>query len=296
MDIGVVGIGNMGMGIALRLLDGGHAVTVRDLRPEREVLAAAQGATVAPNAAAAARRADLLIVVVVDAAQCVDVLFGDGGAAAALPAGSAVMLCPTIAPTDAERIAQRLAAAGIGCIDAPMSGGPLRARDGTMSLMVACWHALFERYETVLRQISSRLFLVGERPGDGARIKLVNNLLAAINLAGAAEALALAWRVGLDPALAQAVIEQSSGASWIGSDRMPRALAGDLSPRAHVSLLAKDSALALAMAEAGGAHTPLGSAAAARFRLACEAGWADFDDAALYDLARLRPPPPATAG
>jgi len=296
MDIGIVGIGNMGMGIALRLVDSGHAVTVRDLRPEREALAAAQGAAVAPNAAAVARGVEVLIIVVVDTAQCDDVLFGDDGAAAALPVGSAVVLCPTIAPGDVERIAQRLAEAGIGCIHAPMSGGPLRARDGTMSLMVAGPHVLFERYETVLRQMSSRLFLIDEHPGNGARIKLVNNLLAAINLAGAAEALALAWRIGLDPALAQAVIEQSSGASWIGSDRMPRALAGDLAPRAHVSLLAKDSALAVAMAEAGGAHTPLGNVAAARFRMACDAGWADFDDAALYDLARLRPPPPATTG
>ena len=291
MNIGIIGIGNMGLGIALRLLGCGHEVTVRDLRPEREALAASLGAAVAPSAAAVARSAQLLIVVVVDATQCDEVLFGDHGAAAALPAGAAVMLCPTIAPADVERIAKRLAEAGLDSIDAPMSGGPLRATEGTMSLMVACSHVLFERYEPILRQMSSRLFFIGERPGDGARIKLVNNMLAAINLAGAAEALALAGRIGLDPALAQAVIEQSSGASWIGSDRMPRALAGDLAARAHVSLLAKDSALAVAMAAADGAHTPLGCAASARFALACEAGWADFDDAALYVLARLRPPP-----
>ena len=102
------------------------------------------------------------------------------------------MLCPTIGPGDVERAAAELSARGLGCIDAPMSGGPLRARDGTMSLMVACDDALFMRWQPVLAQLASRLFRVGVRPGDGARTKLVNNLLAAINLAGAAEAMTLA--------------------------------------------------------------------------------------------------------
>ena len=81
-----------------------------------------------------------------------------------------------------------------------MSGGPLRARDGSMSLMVACADAVYERWHGLLADLSSRLFHVGTRPGDGARTKLVNNLLAAVNLAGAAEAMALAQRIGLDPA------------------------------------------------------------------------------------------------
>ena len=89
MNISIIGIGNMGLGIALRLLGCGHDVTVRDLRPEREALAAAHGAAVAPSAAGVARNAQLLIVVVVDARQCDEVLFGEHGAVAALPAGAA---------------------------------------------------------------------------------------------------------------------------------------------------------------------------------------------------------------
>jgi L-threonate 2-dehydrogenase len=285
--IGVVGIGNMGLAMALHLRDAGHAVWVRDLRAEPEAVAAAAGAQVAPQAQALAAQCNLVIVAVVDAEQTEAVLFGSDGVAAGLAPGGTVMLCPTIGPADVERLAARLASAGIDAIDAPMSGGPARARDGSMSLMVACDDTLFLRHRALLDTLASRLFHVGTRPGDGARTKLVNNLLAAVNLAGAAEALALAGQLGLDGARTLAVIEQSSGQSWIGSDRLHRALAGDLAPRAHTTLLAKDSALALAMAAGAGFATPMGGQAAALFRAACEAGCATLDDASLLSfLAR----------
>jgi len=155
-----------------------------------------------------------------------------------------------------------------------------------MSLMVACADAVFAQHEPLLRWLSSRLVRIGTRVGDGARTKLVNNLLAASNLAGAAEAIALAERLGLDPARTLAVIEQSSGQSWIGSDRMRRAIAGDLAPRAHTTLLAKDSRLAMEMATAAGFTAPLGRAAAERFRVACAAGYGALDDASLLKVLR----------
>ncbi len=281
MTIGFVGIGNMGLAMALRLRDAGHAVQVRDIDADRVAQALAAGATVAAAPSGLAG-CELVVVAVVTAAQTREVLFGADGLAAALAPGRCVMLCPTIAPADTEDCAAQLAERGIGCIDAPMSGGPERARDGTMSLMVACDAALFERWQPVLRTLASRLFRIGERVGDGARTKLVNNLLAAVNLAGAAEVMALAGRLGLDAARTLAVIEQSSGQSWIGSDRLHRALAGDAEPRAHMALLAKDSALALAAARAAGAALPVGEAAAAQFAAALAAGLGRADDSALW--------------
>ena len=220
----------------------------------------------------------------VDAGQCDEVLFGPDGAAAALPPGAPVLLCPTIAPQDAESLASRLAAAGATAIDAPMSGGPARARDGSMSLMVACSDPAFAAAADLLAALSSRVFRVGTRPGDGAKTKLVNNLLAAINLAGAAEAIALAQRLGLDAARTLDVIEQSSGQSWIGSDRMRRAIAGDFAPRAHVTLLQKDTRLALEAARAAGFTARLGPVAHQAFNDAVQAGHAGLDDAALLKL------------
>ncbi len=282
MNVGIIGVGNMGLGMALRLLDCGHAVRARDVVPARERMAEQRGASVHADAAAVSRGCDALIVAVVDAAQTSEVLFGDGGAVQGLAPGVAVLLCPTIAPQDVEDMADRLARMGMLPIDAPMSGGPVRARDGTMSLMVACADSTFERWRGLLADLASRLFRVGPRPGDGARTKLVNNLLAAVNLAGAAEAMALAQRLGLDPATTLEVIEQSSGQSWIGSDRLHRALARDPAMHAHTALLAKDSALALDMAHQAGVEPSVGAAAKACFAAACAAGLALQDDAALW--------------
>lgn len=280
--IGVIGIGNMGLGIALRLRERGHAVAVRDIDASREALALAAGCTPMATPAALAAASDLVIVVVVDAAQTHEVLFGTDGAAAAMRDTQAVVLCPTIAPADVEALAARLATRGIATLDAPMSGGPVRAREGLMSLMVAAPEAAFQRWQPVLQRMARPVFRVGTRPGDGARTKLVNNLLAAVNLMGAAEALALATRLGLDPATTLDVIEQSSGQSWIGTNRLRRALAGDPQVQAHMTLLAKDSGLAMAEARHSGAVADVGAVAADGFARALAAGLAGADDSALY--------------
>ncbi len=158
--VGIVGIGHMGLAMALRLLDRGYAVRVRDLVAEREHVAQAHGASVHADAATLARGCDVLIIAVVDATQTRDVLFGGGGAAQGLMPGAAVLLCPTIAPQDVEALAERLSRRGIEPIDAPMSGGPARARDGTMSLMVACADVAFARWSGLLGDLSSRLFRI----------------------------------------------------------------------------------------------------------------------------------------
>jgi 3-hydroxyisobutyrate dehydrogenase-like beta-hydroxyacid dehydrogenase len=145
---------------------------------------------------------------------------------------------------------------------------------------------VYEGNSGLLQALSQRVFRIGSRVGDGARTKLVNNLLAGINLAGAAEALALAERLGLDLARTLDVIEQSSGQSWIGSDRMRRAIAGDFAPRAHVTLLQKDTGLALQAARAAGFHASLAPVAHEAFNRAVAGGDAELDDAALLRLFR----------
>jgi putative dehydrogenase len=282
IEVGVIGIGNMGMGMALRLLDLGYVVRMRDLDGARERRARQHGAEVRADPAALTRDCAALIVAVVDAAQVDDVLFGAQGAAGGLAPGAVVLLCSTLAPHVVEAVAAALAARAVHCIDAPMSGGPARARDGSMSLMVACADAIFQPWEGLLRDLSSRLFRIGRRPGDGARTKLVNNLLAAVNLAGAAKGLALAQRLGLDVAATLAVIEESCGQSWIGSERLRRALLGDPGVHAHMALLAKDSALALDAARSAGFHAPVGQAAGECLAAACADGLALADDSALW--------------
>lgn len=283
-DVAVVGAGNMGGAVVERLCELGWHVAVHDVSESAQARAGAAGAQVLASARLAAQSLKpgaALVVAVVDGAQTRDVLFGAEGAVAALQPGQVVLLCPTISPQDAEAIAQQLAALAVDCLDVPMSGGPARARDGSMSLMLGGRTDVLQRHQRLLDAMSSRQFVVGERVGDGARTKLVNNLLAGINLVGAAEAIALAERLGLDAARTLDVIEQSSGQSWVGSDRMRRALAGVFAPRAHMGLLKKDTGLAVEAARAAGFDGPLGPLAAQVFARAHGAGMADLDDAAL---------------
>jgi 3-hydroxyisobutyrate dehydrogenase-like beta-hydroxyacid dehydrogenase len=289
--VAVIGAGNMGGAMVARLCEAGWPVVVCDIDPLRQQQSADAGARLADTpalAAAALTDGSVLLVCVVDAQQSHEVLFGTDGAVSRMREGQAVMLCPTIAPQDTEALAASLAERGIGCIDAPMSGGPARARDGSMSLMLAAPGTLLQRHDDLLAHLSSRRFIISERVGDGARTKLVNNLLAGINLVGAAEVLALADRLGLNLGTTLDVIEQSSGQSWIGSDRMRRAIAGDFEPRAHVTLLEKDTRLAVEAARQAGFDGPLGARAAAVFGQARAAGLADRDDGALLPLLRGR--------
>ncbi|MDH5707963.1 MAG: NAD(P)-dependent oxidoreductase [Hylemonella sp.] len=279
--VAIVGVGNMGGAMAERLLELSWPVHVCDLRVDKVEALSARGAVAHATPAGAARAAEVLSVCVVDADQTEEVLFGRHGAAAEMSPGQVVMLCPTIDPGQTEALAQRLHQHGLRVLDAPMSGGPARARAGDMSLMLAGDAALCEDCMPLLAALSSRLFRVGERPGDGARTKLVNNLAAGINLVAAAEVMALARRMGLDAARTLDVIEQSSGQSWIGSDRMRRAIGNDYAPRAHMGLLEKDTGLALQAAAALDFQGPLGAAAHAVFAQARAGGMAEMDDAAV---------------
>lgn len=295
LSVVVIGAGNMGGGMLARLCALGWSVGVHDTDPLAQSQAVAWGAVPFDSAMQAAQSLaphGVLLVAVVDALQTEAVLWGEGaqgvgrGAGFYLQPGQAVLLCPTLGPSTVQSQAERLALRGVDCIDAPMSGGPVRARDGSMSLMVACSEAAWQRHQPLLNALSQQLFRVGTRAGDGARTKLVNNLLAAVNLAGAAEAMALAERLGLDPLATLKVIEASSGQSWIGSDRMRRALAGDFEPRAHVSLLAKDTGLAVQAAQAVAFEPALGRLARDIFAQAMAQGLQAQDDAALLKLMR----------
>ena len=296
--LAIIGVGNMGGGMARNLLSQGWPVNVYDLDSGKMQDLVPYGAVASVSIAQAAIKSVVTIVCVVDAQQTQEVLFGandesrgeaqsaeqgmEQGVAQAMQLGRVVMLCPTLAPHDVERFAKALIPFGLHTIDAPMSGGPVRAADGSMSLMVACEPMVFERHRALIEALSSKVFRISERVGDGARTKLVNNLLAGINLVGAAEVLVMAQKLGLDVANTLDVIEQSSGQSWIGSDRMRRALTGDYAPRAHMTLLEKDTRLAVEAAQSAGFEGPLGAAARDVFAQASAGGLDGLDDAALF--------------
>jgi 3-hydroxyisobutyrate dehydrogenase len=283
----VIGIGAMGMAIARNLQDRAYPVWVRDIRAEAESEARQNGLQLCATASEMAHTVDVAIIVVVNAQQIDAVLSGDDGLLARAAQNSqvrrtqAVLLCSTIAPQDTTDFACRLAAQELPCIDGPISGGPARARAGTMSMMLAAPQPILEQWSELLQDMADKRFVVSPNAGDAAKAKLVNNMLAAANLVAGAEALALAQKLGLDTRLMFDLICASSGASWMFADRMARVLDHDYQPRAAAHILTKDVTLAVHMAHATGHATPLGDAARARLQATLDQGWTDRDDAAV---------------
>ena len=280
--VGIIGVGAMGMAMALNLRERGRTVCSRDVRPQADAEARAAGIVVCDSPRALAALTGIVFVVVVDAPQIDAVLFGADGVVHARDGARTVALCSTIAPPDSQRFAARLAEHGIALIDAPISGGPARARAGAISMMLAAPAATLAPWQALLAELAAKRFVVGAAVGDAAKAKLVNNLLAGINLVAGAEALALSAKLGLDPRATYELIRASSGASWIFEDRMARALDEDYTPaRAAAHILTKDLGLATALAASVAHATPLGDAALARLRDTVARGWGELDDAAV---------------
>src|SRR5258708_4258135 len=287
--VGVIGVGAMGMGVAKALLAKGFEVVVRDLVPAREAEAAAAGARRAATPREVAAQVDVLVTLVVDAAQTCDVLDTKTGTDHGFPPGRkpwsvpglVVMMCSTIAPADAEAIAASLAQRGIEMLDAPISGGPARARAGTLSMMASGSAAAFDRCAPVIEATTAKCFRVSARCGDGSRMKGVTNMLAAANLAAGCEAMAMASKLGLDLRQAVDVVNASSGQSWIFADRMERALEGDYTPQAAARVLLKDVGLFVDVACGLGLDPSMARAAQDVFRDTVERGYAEEDDAAV---------------
>lgn len=288
--VGVIGTGLMGLACAARLVDRGHEVHTRDIRSERDALAGDAGAIVEPSPAAVARACDVVITLVVDARQTETVLFGPDGVAAAMAPGGVVVMSSTIDPADAADLGRRLTECGLRPLDAPISGGPARARDGSMSMMLGGPAPLVAELSDLLADLSAAVFHVGEACGDGAKMKIVNNMLAAVNLAAAGEAMALAERLGLDPRQVYDVVQASSGASFVFGTRMERVVNGDPSVHAAAHILAKDVAIACATARRAMTPAPFADLAAEVFRATLAMGLADRDDGAVVEWFRAGGP------
>lgn len=288
--IGFIGIGNMGFAMMARLLSQAWPVFAHDIDPIRIQNAVALGAHQSPTPANIAFHCRISFIVVVDGAQVTQVLSGPHGLLNQSKPGDVVFLCPTLGPLDVEKAAELAKAKGVFLIDSPMSGGPVRAREGQMSLMLSGDLAQMTKLEVLLNAITTHRFVIGSKPGDAAKTKLANNLLAAIHLAGTSEVLAMAQSWGLDAQTTLQVMQSSSGQSWIGQDRMQRALANDFAPRAHTSLLAKDTRLAVEACQHLEVAVPeLGLLASQQFAKACELGFTNQDDACLFLVAGGKP-------
>ena len=281
--VGLIGLGAMGMGMATSLVRAGFQVQAFDINPSAVERFITAGGKAAESAAHAAAGATALIVVVVNAAQMDDVLFAQG-AAAALPHGSVVILCSTVKPDFARQTAQRLYALGLEVIDAPISGGAVKAAEGRLSIMASGHPGAFEQAGAILHAMAEHLYQLGDECGIGSTVKTVNQLLAGVHIAAAAEAMALGVRAGADPQQLYDVISNSAGSSWMFQNRVPHMLAGDFTPLSAVNIFVKDLGIVLETGKELEFPLPLAAAAHQLYLMAAAAGFGREDDSAVVKV------------
>lgn len=287
MRVAVIGLGNMGMGAALNLLRApGMAVAGCDPRAAARDEFAAAGGVAFAQASAAPAGTEAVVVLTVNAAQADAALFGPDGIADRLAHAAVLIVAATMAPASARELAGKAAARGLLYLDAPVSGGAVGARGGTMTVMASGGPDAFARAAPVLDRIAGRVFDLGGEAGLGSTMKVVHQLLAGVHIAVAAEAMALGIKAGLDPRTVHEIVVGAAGASWMFADRMPRVLAGETAPKSAVDIFVKDLALVADLARDASFPAPLAAQALQLFVAARAQGLGAQDDSRVIEVWR----------
>jgi len=238
--IGFIGLGAMGMGMAKRLLAHGFAVRGYDVRPEARAAFAAAGGQAVEQVRDAGTGSGILFVMVFNAEQIEEVLF-TSGILDEIGAGSTIIVSSTVAAPFIRELATRIDSLGHRLIDGPVSGGVPAAQDGTLTMMGAGSKAAFDHARQALGAITGTLYQLSEEPGVGSYVKAVNQLLAGVHVAVAAEGMALGTRAGADPRVLYNVIRQSAGSSVLFERKVPQMLDADyVPPKSAVEIWVKD--------------------------------------------------------
>jgi putative dehydrogenase len=282
--VGVLGLGSMGMGVALALVERQFDVRGFDVRQEAmDALADAGGAS-GGSPKQAVQGCPMVIILVVNAKQVEAVLFGKNGAVEGLAPGSVILQSSTVPADFARSCAARLAEHGIEMLDAPVSGGAAGAREGRLSVMGSGPAAAFDAAGPVLDAISGTVHRLGDEHGVGSTVKTVNQLLAGVHIAAAAEAMAFGVRAGVDPKVLYEVISGSAGSSWMWQNRVPHILENDYTPLSAVDIFVKDLGIVLGTGQALSFPLPVTAAAHQQFLAATAAGFGREDDSAVFKV------------
>jgi len=257
--LGFIGVGRMGGPMASRLLDDGFSLTICDTSDAAAAPLVARGARRAASPAEVASTVEAVMVSLPTPSVVQAVALGENGVIGGSRVKTFIDLSTT-GPRVASAVAAGLATKNIVAVDSPVSGGVSGAKNGTLALMVACPREMFERMQTILRPIG-KPFFIGDRPGMGQTMKLVNNLLSAAATAITSEGMVMGVKAGLDPKVMLDVINAGSGRNSATQDKFPRSVL----PRTFdfgfpTELLYKDVKLCLDEAEALGIPMFVGNA------------------------------------
>jgi 2-hydroxy-3-oxopropionate reductase len=282
-NIGVIGLGAMGTPIARNLLKAGHTVTVYARRSEAMAPLIDLGAHGAGSPSEVASSSDVTITMVIDTRAVEAVALGPGGVADGARPGSVMIDHSTIDPEGAQRIASALKARGIEMLDAPVSGGAAVADAGSLSIMVGGDEAVLDRCRPVLMCYGKTIVHIGPN-GAGQIAKACNQICTIVNTLGAAEAMLMAERAGIDPGKVKDVLMTGFGASRMLDLQAPKMIARDFAGKVESRLHYKDIHIVLAMARALGIELPASSAAAQVLAELQNRGGAKQDTAAVFTV------------
>ena len=276
----VIGLGSMGFGMAKSLLRSGHLTHGFDVTQSKIDRFIAEGGTpgrlfdVAPKLQA-------VVCVVLNAAQTENVLFGKDGVVPQLSSGAVILSCATVSPDFAQEMEARCAALNIHYLDAPISGGAVKAARGQLSIMASGSSTAFAKSRPILDSLSKTVFELGDSAGAGSAMKATNQLLAGVHIAAMAEAITFAMTQGITPDTFLNVISKCAGTSWMLENRAPHIINGDYTPHSSVNIWPKDLGIVTDIATAAGFAAPITQTALAQFQSAAGFGLGLEDDAAV---------------
>ncbi len=282
--VAVIGLGSMGMGVAQSLVRAGLETSGFDINPEAMDAFRQGGGRTADTLAETVRGCGVVILMLVSADQCDSVLFGDTGMAREMPRGAVVVLGSTTTARYARELEQKLLALDLKLIDAPVSGGAAKAMSGELSIMASGEPDAFDLCAAAFDAICTKLYRVGDEVGAGESVKMINQLLAGVHIAAAAEAMALGIKVGLDPEMLYEIISNSAGSSWMFQNRVPHILKGDYAPHSMVDIFVKDLGIVLDSGKEMTFPLPIAASAHQQFLSASAAGYGKQDDAAVIKV------------
>jgi len=252
-NIGIIGLGDMGIGLSRNILKAGFKLTGFDLREERKSMLTELGGTAAASIADVGRASDVVFVMVLNGTQVQSAVLDEGGLAESMPAGSCIIVSATIKPSEVQAVAPALKAKGIKLIDSPVSGGKSGAENGTLAMMVAAPKSDFDEYHDVLESVGKNIFHVGEEAGQGQTIKGALQALIGSTFAAIFEAMVLGTKAGADPRKLYEVF----CASGVGSNLLKDC--GELilerkfeKTGSHIGTMYKDIGISLSMARENG--------------------------------------------
>jgi len=279
----VFGLGSMGYGMALSLVADGHDTYGFDVvAAQTQKFAEAGGLVGALDHIVV--DIDSVFVVVLNAAQTEEILFGEDGVVPKLKAGAVVVSCATVAPDFAREMEARCADNDVLYLDAPISGGSVKAAQGALSVMAAGSEAAFAAANPVMDSVAETIFRLGDEAGPGSAMKAVNQMLAGVHIATMAEAITFGMTQGVEPETFLDVISKCAGSSWMLENRAPHIIAGDYTPHSAVDIWLKDLGIVLDIAKGAKFGAPITAAALQQYVAASGSGLGREDDAAVAKI------------